>query len=642
MSSSPSSSTFLLDGLHFEDGTDDSNIYSNKMTFSRRAARYLSQYQWYNPNNYSSTTTNHTKEGGPSLDAAWSHYEHVTLPRRFVNHPSNSKNLGGDNHNDFVRAPQSQRSIHKTELYPVIETPLEELVHFGVSIRMFFSTLLVFSGILGIAGILNVPLMMYFWGYASDDINSNNKDGVDYMGIGKMIRASALCDASEWVACDTCHAEEHIGEYPAYRLDVSDGIAMVRRNVCDFEGFLVPGVCSFVATLLVLGLTAMAFFGKQRQAEIVFDEQIQTASDYSIRISNPPPDALDPDEWRDFFNQYNTHDGVDSDTVIDGDDNDVYESMGEETAHSMDNNTSRKTQNKNTPARRTYSKEGGGVVLVTIAIDNALLLQALILRRKLLRALSKLLQRGTDMTSPSIVEDAVQDAVAVASSSTYYRFIPSKIQQMLQQDARYLWSDIQNLENDIRSLVQQKYHAVAVFVTFDTERSQRNALHALSTGKINIWRNELLHRQSSDNTNSRNSTFCGMENSNHHNLRKGGQLTIRESNRSSSLWDFREAVHEERTIQLAMSAASTESSCTRALLFRGERVLRVKEAVEPSDVRWVDLQASHRQRLELHLASAVGMTVFVMWSGYFIYCLAGNYPGYYAAMFITMVSILDL
>ena len=571
-----------------------------------------------------------------------------------MNHSTREAGNGNhNNNNDFVRAPQSQRLIHKTELYPVVETPLEELVHFGVSIRMFFSTLLVFSGILGIAGVLNVPLMLYFWGYAAtnsssgednyyaaDDgsSSSTNKDGVDYMGIGKMIRASALCDATEWVACDTCHADDHIGEYPDYRLDISNGIEMVRRNVCDFDGFLVPGLCSFVATLLVLGLTAMAFFGKQRQAEIVFDEQVQTASDYSIKISNPPPDALDPDEWRNFFNQYNTYDGVDGDS-IDGGDSDAYESNGEGNSHSIDDNSLRKSQNKNTPAMTASSREAGGVVLVTIAIDNAVLLQALIQRRKSLRALSKLLRRGTDMSSPAIVEEAVQDAAMATSSSTYYRLIPSKIQQLLQQDARYLWEDIQRLENDIRSFVSQDFHAVAVFVTFNTERSQRNALHALSTGKINIWRNELRHRQSSDNNSN---IFCGMENSNHHNLQKGGQLTIRESNRSSSLWDFREAIQEERTIQLAMSAASTESSCTRALLFRGERVLRVKEAVEPSDVRWVDLQASHRQRFELHLASAVGMTVFIMWSGYFIYCLAGNYPGYYAAMFITMVRILGL
>lgn len=258
--------------------------------------------------------------------------------------------------------------------------------------------------------------------------------------------------------------------------------------------------------------------------------------------------------------------------------------------------------------------------MVTIAINNAQLLKTLIQRRKKLQALTKLLPYGTDMSSPALIERAVQDASAVSASSFVMRsFTQLSNLCRLQLNAQQLWNDIQNLEHDIRNLVQQKYHAVAVFITFDTERSQRNALHALSTGKLQVWRNQLNRYRTKNRT-----------------LQKGGQLTVWESNRSSNLWDCYAAAHEERTIQLATSAASSES-CSRVLLFRGELVLRVKEAVEPSDVRWIDLQASHRQRFELYLASTVGMIVFVMWSGYFIYCLAGNYPGYYAAMFIAMV-----
>ena len=37
-----------------------------------------------------------------------------------------------------------------------------------------------------------------------------------------------------------------------------------------------------------------------RQA-VIFDEDEQTAQDYSIVITKPPSDAIDPEEWRYFF-----------------------------------------------------------------------------------------------------------------------------------------------------------------------------------------------------------------------------------------------------------------------------------------------------------------------------------------------------
>ena len=43
-----------------------------------------------------------------------------------------------------------------------------------------------------------------------------------------------------------------------------------------------------------------------KRKEVCFDEAAQTASDYSIRIENPPGDATDPDEWKAFFSQFGT------------------------------------------------------------------------------------------------------------------------------------------------------------------------------------------------------------------------------------------------------------------------------------------------------------------------------------------------
>jgi len=53
---------------------------------------------------------------------------------------------------------------------------------------------------------------------------------------------------------------------------------------------------------VILFLIANACLGEYiRRQEVQFDEDEQTAQDYSIRISNPPHDATDPEEWRTFF-----------------------------------------------------------------------------------------------------------------------------------------------------------------------------------------------------------------------------------------------------------------------------------------------------------------------------------------------------
>ena len=49
-----------------------------------------------------------------------------------------------------------------------------------------------------------------------------------------------------------------------------------------------------------------------KQNEVCFDEAGQTASDYSIRIENPPTDANSPEEWKTFFSQFGTDDSEDN------------------------------------------------------------------------------------------------------------------------------------------------------------------------------------------------------------------------------------------------------------------------------------------------------------------------------------------
>jgi hypothetical protein len=58
--------------------------------------------------------------------------------------------------------------------------------------------------------------------------------------------------------------------------------------------------------VLILGFFAANIY--LRGAEVNFDEDEQTAQDYSIKISNPPSDANDATEWEKYFRkQFGVH-----------------------------------------------------------------------------------------------------------------------------------------------------------------------------------------------------------------------------------------------------------------------------------------------------------------------------------------------
>lgn len=396
----------------------------SQMTNGRLFARFLSQFSFYNPrantrNKYDDDDrTAYTLNGNPapSLDAAWAHWEHVTLARKIVR----------PDPNQYTRADVGEQD-QPTQLYPVWATPVKELMAWGVSVRMYFSTLLTLGLFLFIGGIFHLPLLFYFWGYAEYD----NKDG-----IPNTLKGSAICDEAEWVYCETCNAQDNMQKYPEYRLDGTN----VLRNTCNFDDWLLPGLTSFTGSLTLIVLFGVAYFWLQPKAEIVFDEEIQTASDYSIKVSNPPPDALDPREWKKFFKPF-----------------------------AQDN-----------------------VVMVSIAVDNSSLVQALVKRRKLIRKLKRnLMQEGqniqkneTDGDSSEAV--ALAEAVQASSSSgvTIWQLLP------FASSSKKLYSELLKANEKIEDLLLNKaYKATAVFVVFNTERDQRSCLHALSTGKIHIWKN---------------------------------------------------------------------------------------------------------------------------------------------------------
>jgi hypothetical protein len=304
---------------------------------------------------------------------------------------------------------------------------------------------------------------------------------------------------------------------------------------------------------------------------------MQTASDYSIKIANPPADATNPDDWRIFFQTY------------------------------------------------------GNVTLCTVAVNNAHLLGKLVQRRKILKRLyQKLPQSAQDK------DEALLGAVEEVSTTSWS--IPG-----LTSSVESLYGKLIALDNAICSLLKPDtpYRAISVYVTFSTERGQRNALHVLSTGKLQIWNNTIeanRFRQNQEGTASRVLRI-------HENAESSRLPSLDDLLSGAPMTQKAEASDavtlKWHSIHLVGSMDSQpDAKLESRLRFRGERVLNIKEAPEPNDIRWLDLQISARVRLLKFAASVCAMIWFVSWSAFFIRDVETSSPGtFFTPLFITVVCI---
>jgi hypothetical protein len=109
-----------------------------------------------------------------------------------------------------------------------------------------------------------------------------------------------------WVPCPECNVTDWDNDADkiatAETIDVfgqPEILTFALRNDCEGatiqQGMVNYGTLMFV----MVGILVMNMY--QKRMEIKYDEDEQTAQDYSIVITNPPHDANDPEEWRKFF-----------------------------------------------------------------------------------------------------------------------------------------------------------------------------------------------------------------------------------------------------------------------------------------------------------------------------------------------------
>jgi hypothetical protein len=238
---------------------------------------HLLQFSWYFPMK--------DLQNAPSLTKAYAYYEHITLPRHFV----------GDQTASHVLRRAEPGETQPTELYSPFKTPNSSFNEWGIGIDLYFSTLLIMALVLLLAGLIHLPNLIF---YRSSDYSSTAKEDLSWS-----LKGSAVCNTTEWVVCKDCKESEwHAFEEKDRIAFAPNGPVLVLQNLCN-GGELPQGLVNLsVLFFLVVVLCLLAAYLGAR--EVRFDEDKLTSTDYSVIVKNPPKDAYNPDEWRDFFAQF--------------------------------------------------------------------------------------------------------------------------------------------------------------------------------------------------------------------------------------------------------------------------------------------------------------------------------------------------
>jgi len=403
------------------------------MTYGRRIALKLSKYSWYNPQlkteqqqqgSYSKvveeedtaekaqtrTRARARAQEKPSIAKAWAYFEHMTLPRHKYHHDHRSGSGMTTTPKDepsFLRSSwqkvfQGDRTLecavsgednYETTLYHPITTPLHQMGDFGLGVGLYFSTLKAIIIMMGLATLMNIPNFLYF----SSAEYSRRQEGVRWF-----LKGSAVCNVQEWVPCVTCQPED----FEDYRFQTTvDGqgrlkLNFVLRNACNGAIFRV-GMVNFGTTVLVMvGMIVMTIY--LRRKEVEFDEDEQTAQDYSIVVRNPPHDAVKPEEWREFF---------------------------------------------------TNNFHGVHITCCTVAVDNDALVHALVARRELLKNIDESL---SDEEEDDV---SVENLRKISEKIVQERGIVQKIVAKLFGGIPAMYEKLVDLNGKIVELSQQSYPA---------------------------------------------------------------------------------------------------------------------------------------------------------------------------------------
>lgn len=176
-----------------------------------------------------------------------------------------------------------------------------------------------------------------------------------------------MCTDTDWVPCRDCSCSDRIQGWGrtsrCHEETSADGgvITFILKNRCleDPRDILNLGLVNYGVMMFLLPTIYIWLGWYLDKHSVKFDEDEQSAQDYSIIIKHPPPDATNPRKWRKYFEI--TFPGVE-------------------------------------------------VIAVTCNVDNDLLVKALVKRREVLRRMEVYLESGTDMNIDNLALLAAKEA----------------------------------------------------------------------------------------------------------------------------------------------------------------------------------------------------------------------------------------
>lgn len=330
------------------------------------------------------------------------------------------------------RAEPGERE-HPTALYEPMLTPHKQLGDFGLGVGLYFSTLRAITVLTFLAGLLNIPNFKYYNSKEYQPDVSNFQSYLNDTIDNTFLLGAAICTDVSWVVCPDCiDATERYFKAPrqAYGIQQDTGsneTVFFLRNNCSPSNIQTSMINFATLVFIIVGTVFLDVY--LRRMEVAFDEDEQTAQDYSIVIENPPGDATDPAEWRDFF----------------------------------------------------LNGWGAHVTACTIAVDNDLLVRSLVERREKLRTIEMLIEPGTSMDTLTLA--------GIAAHNERQRRFWGNVKAFLVPGIPELFARITVLNAKVQGLAQQDYPATNVFVTFETEKAQRAVLSTLNFGSLDVKHN---------------------------------------------------------------------------------------------------------------------------------------------------------
>jgi hypothetical protein len=319
-----------------------------------------------------------------------------------------------------------------------------ELKDFGIGIGLYFQTLLLLGTVTMLCFFIILPSLIDFRadGYLE---YSGGQDGWDVVGnqIGFLQKGSMACTGNITLFMSRTYGEAPLegprddGSLSLGWNSVQEKMGIYVKNTCLIDaknGYLTLGAAGlFSVVIMLFGIFV-------DMSEEAMDEAVQTAQDYSVVVLDPPKDATNCDEWKEFFEQF------------------------------------------------------GPVAAVTVAINNKKLLTALGHERSLRKNARRdgVADFHQDHGGKSLENDmAGKGSMRLPSSDAKKKGGGVLSVVGLTHDKDYYKKELEKSKREVAAAIgtDVKYEVQRVFVTFDTETAQRDCMTQCQVGFIPAFLN---------------------------------------------------------------------------------------------------------------------------------------------------------